>query len=58
LTAACPESASRSSTTTTPFASACPDPPGVQQALYAIPGSLLGLAASYVHGSRQDDALE
>jgi hypothetical protein len=34
------------------------NPPGVQEALYAIPGSLLGLAVSYVHGSRHDDALE
>jgi hypothetical protein len=30
------------------------NPPGVQEALYAIPGSLVGLAASYLYGSRGD----
>lgn len=30
------------------------NPPGIQAGLYAIPGSLLGLAASYVYGARQE----
>jgi hypothetical protein len=34
------------------------NPPGVEEALYAIPGSLVGLAASYLYGSRIDDAVD
>lgn len=34
------------------------NPPGVQEALYAIPGSLVGLVASYLCGSRIDDAVD
>lgn len=30
------------------------NPPGVAEALYAIPGSLLALAAAYWYGSRQE----
>jgi uncharacterized membrane protein YeaQ/YmgE (transglycosylase-associated protein family) len=29
------------------------NPPGVQEALYAIPGSVGGLVGSYLYGSRQ-----
>ena len=28
------------------------NPPGVQEALYAIPGSVIGLVGSFVYGSR------
>ena len=30
------------------------NPPGVSEALYTIPGSLLALAAAYWYGSRQE----
>jgi hypothetical protein len=30
------------------------NPPGVAQALWAIPGTLAALAASYAHGARRD----
>jgi hypothetical protein len=37
------------------------NPPGIQEALYALPGSLLGLAGSYFYGARlerQEHAVE
>jgi hypothetical protein len=34
------------------------NPPGVHEALYAIPGSVVGLVASYLYGSRFDDAVD
>ena len=34
------------------------NPPGVQEALYAIPGSIVGLVASYLYGGRRADAAE
>ena len=32
------------------------NPPGVQEALWAIPGSIGALAAAYFHGARKDRA--
>lgn len=32
------------------------NPPGLAEALWAIPGSLLALVASYVYGARRDEA--
>ena len=32
------------------------NPPGLHHALYALPGSLIGLAVCYVHGVRAADA--
>lgn len=32
------------------------NPPGVSEALWAIPGALLGLAAIYWYGARREDA--
>ncbi len=32
------------------------NPPGLGEGLWAIPGSLAGLAVSYWYGSRQDDS--
>jgi hypothetical protein len=31
------------------------NPPGVSEAIWALPGSMLGLAASYVWGSRNQE---
>jgi hypothetical protein len=30
------------------------NPPGLAEALYAVPGALLGLVGSFVYGARQD----
>ena len=32
------------------------NPPGVSEGLWAIPGSVLALVASYVYGARRDEA--